>query len=444
MSTTLKLLLTLGVFLLTTAAHAADLPRRAAFGISMANTLSPDVRSAQKLAADEGALIIQVQPGLTGDAAGLKAGDVLVTLDGKRIGSPADVSAVIRSKKVGETMAIGYVRNAARATTSVAVKATPFETATDLDIAYGAVTTNDGVRRTVVARPRSSGRLPAVILAGGLGCYSIDYPLDEKNAYRQLLYGITRAGFVTMRVEKSGMGDSTGKPCAEVDLDTEVDGLAAGLRALKKLPGVDASRVFILGHSMGGVTGPLAALKEPVKGLFVFETLGVTWYEYELINTRRQLKLGGETPANIGAQMAQKQWCSHRHLIDRAPRAEILKARPDCADFIAYPASDAFMQQVAAQNLPDLWLKLKGVDVGVLYGAADFVTGREESMAIVEAANAARAGSGEYIELPDMDHFLLQAPSQAASFQRIQSGGAPVFHPKLVKTVTNWLKSKSR
>ena len=82
--------------------------------------------------------------------------------------------------------------------------------------------------------------------------------------------------------------------------------------------------------------------------------------------------------------------------------------------------------------------------IGVLYGKADFVTGVEESMAVVDAANAARAGSAQYIELPDMDHFLLQAESQAASFKRMQSGGAPVFHPKVTSTVTDWLKSKSR
>lgn len=445
MSASSRLLLSAGIYLLTAATHAtaADLPRRPALGVAMANTLPADVRTAQKLAADEGVLILQVQPGLSADAAGLKAGDVLIMLDGKRLGSPADVSAVFRTKQIGDTMAIGYVRNAARATTSAALKATPFETAPDLDIAYGAVDTNDGLRRTIVSRPRTSGRLPAVLFIGGVGCYTFDYPLDEKHAYRQLAHGLTRQGFVTMRVEKSGMGDSTGKPCTEVDLDTEVDGYAAGLRALKNLPGVDTSRVFIIGHSIGGVTGLLVAVEEPVKGLFLMETLGLSWFEYELINTRRQLKLGGETPANIGAQMILKQWCTHRLLIDRAPRAEILRAKPECADVMAYPASDAYMQQVAAQNPPDLWLKLKGVDVGVLYGAADFVTGVEESMAVVDAANAARAGSAQYIELPDLDHFLFQAPSQAASLRRLESEAAPVFHPKLVETVTTWLKSKS-
>jgi alpha-beta hydrolase superfamily lysophospholipase len=141
--------------------------------------------------------------------------------------------------------------------------------------------------------------------------------------------------------------------------------------------------------------------------------------------------------------MQLKQWCSHRLLIERAPRADILKAKPDCADFISYPASDAYLQQIAAQNNAGLWAALKGVDVAVLYGGADFVTGVEESQALVEAANAARPGSATYIEIPDMDHFLMQSPSQAAAFQRMQSGGQAQFHPKLGQTVIDWLKSKA-
>jgi hypothetical protein len=434
----------LSVALTASAVAAADLPRRPALGVSLANELPADVRAAQKLAPNEGVLVIQVQPGLSADAAGLKAGDVLITLDGKRLGTSADVTTAIPGKRVGDVLNIGYVRSAARATANVALKAMPFETAADLDITYGAVSATGGLRRTVTVRPKTAGRHPAVLMVTGIGCYPADAPLNEQDGYRQLVNGLARQDFVVMRVEKSGIGDSTGKPCAQVDLETEVDGNVAGLRALKQMPGVDSARVFIVGHSIGGVTGPLVARKETVKGLFVFETLGLNWFEYELLNTRRQLKLGGETPANIAAQMHLKAWCSHRHLIDRMPRAELLKAKPECADLTVYPTSDAYIQQVAAQNLPDVWAKLKGVDVAVLYGKADFVTGVEESMALVAAANAARAGSATYIELPDLDHFLLQAESQAASFQRLQTGGTPVFHPKLVTTVADWLKSKSR
>src|SRR5438270_686022 len=79
-------------------------------------------------------------------------------------------------------------------------------------------------------------------------------------------YGLTRAGFVTMRVERGGMGDSQGPPCMSpaVDLQAEVRGYVAGLKALKEYPFVDAKQVFIVGLSIGGVEAPLVAEQVPV------------------------------------------------------------------------------------------------------------------------------------------------------------------------------------
>jgi uncharacterized protein len=444
MRTLLKHVLLLALMLIASAtAQAVELPRRPAFGIAMSNSMPPDVRAAQKLGPNEGVLIVAVQPGLSGANAGLAKGDIVVALDGKPMSSSAEVIAVLRTKRPGDQLKIDYVRNATRATTTATLVPTPLETSADIEVIYDAVASGSSIRRTVITKPKGAGRHPAVLLVGGIGCYPIDNPASENEGYRPLITSLTRQGFVTIRVEKSGIGDSTGTPCSEVNLDTEVEGYTAGLRALKKLSYVDAKRTFIVGHSIGGVVGPLVAAQEPVRGLFVLETVGLTWYEYELINTRRQLKLGGAQPAEIGAAMLVKQWCSHRMLIDRAPRAEILKAKPECAEFMSYPASDAYLQQIAAQNNAGLWAALKGVDVAVLYGAADFVTGVEESKALVDAANAARAGSATYIEIPDMDHFLLQSPNQAAAFQRLQSGGQAPFHPKLGQIVGDWLKSKS-
>lgn len=445
MRTLLKHVLLIALVLTASAAaQAVDLPRRAAFGIAMNHNMPPDVRAAQKLGPNEGVLIVAVQPGLSGANAGLKNGDIIVALDGKPMASSAEIIALLRNKRPGDQLKIDYVRNAARATTTATLVPAPIETSPDIDVIYDAVASGSSIRRTVITKPKGGGRHPAVLIVGGIGCYPIDNPGSENEGYRPLITSLTRQGFVTIRVEKSGIGDSTGTPCSEVNLDTEVEGYTAGLRALKKLSYVDAKRTFIVGHSIGGVVGPLVAAQEPVRGLFVLETVGLTWYEYELINTRRQLKLSGAPPAEIGAAMILKQWCSHRMLIDRAPRAEILKAKPECADFMSYPASDAYLQQIAAQNNAALWTNLKGVDVAVVYGAADFVTGVEESQALVEAANAARAGSAIYIEIPDMDHFLLQSPNQPAAFQRMQSGGPAPFHPKLAQIVGDWLISKAK
>lgn len=64
---------------------------------------------------------------------------------------------------------------------------------------------------------------------------------------------LTRRGLVTVRIENSGVGDSEGAPCPTVDLDNEAAGYAAALHAMEQYPYVDPSRVFLFGHSIGGI-----------------------------------------------------------------------------------------------------------------------------------------------------------------------------------------------
>ena len=91
---------------------------------------------------------------------------------------------------------------------------------------------------------------------------------------------LTAKGFVTIRVEKTGMGDSKGLPCNECDFHTEKQGFLDGLKQLKSLPYVDKQNIFIAGFSIGGVIAPLIAQPEPVKGIIVYGTAGRNWLEY--------------------------------------------------------------------------------------------------------------------------------------------------------------------
>jgi hypothetical protein len=245
-----------------------------------------------------------------------------------------------------------------------------------------------------------------------------------------------------MRVEKTGMGDSTGKPCAEADMRTELDGYLAGLRALKAKPYVDPARTFIVGHSIGGIVGPLAAAEEPVRGLVALETVGTTWTEYELANHRRQLALRGEKPAVIADKVTLRAWCMHELLARGRPRAEVEAERPDCRA-VTYPASDAYMRQIAAVNLPALWERLKP-DVLVVYGSSDYYTDAAQHQAVVEVVNAARPGAATFVEIPEMDHLMLRAKDQAASLARAQQGTPGVYHAEVEEVVGRWLRERSR
>ena len=83
-----------------------------------------------------------------------------------------------------------------------------------------------------------------------------------------------------MRSEKSGVGDSTGTPCRDVDFRSEVSLFTSALKKLKSYDFVDTENVFIFGHSAGGWVAPLVASEEPVKGIVVYGTVVRPFAEY--------------------------------------------------------------------------------------------------------------------------------------------------------------------
>jgi S1-C subfamily serine protease len=59
---------------------------------------------------DEGAFVQEVTPGSAAESAGLRAGDVIVSIDGQVVTSPADVASIVRSRAAGEEISVSYER----------------------------------------------------------------------------------------------------------------------------------------------------------------------------------------------------------------------------------------------------------------------------------------------------------------------------------------------
>jgi alpha-beta hydrolase superfamily lysophospholipase len=294
----------------------------------------------------------------------------------------------------------------------------PRERPPDFDVWYTSVATASGRRRVIVTHPRDQARHPAVLLVGGIGCFSIDSPTGI-DPYRDLMYHLTRRGYTTVRVEKSGVGDSQGAPCPSVDFETELAGYSAALRAVKRYPFVDSTRVFVFGHSIGGIAGPLVIARDssgpPVRGIAVLSTVGVSWYEYELANSRRQHRLAGQRPDSIEQSMQLKTRCAFRLLVGRESSAAIVASDPECKPYFVYPASDVYMQQVAAMNIGAIWSAVRS-PVLVMYAGSDFITSRDEHLQLVDAINAMHPGRATFADVPGIDHHLSAEPSARAAF----------------------------
>lgn len=106
---------------------------------------------------------------------------------------------------------------------------------------------------------------PAVLLLSGSGAHLRDgnrTPEHPYRPFRDIANALAGCGIATLRVDDRGMGGSAGVAATVSLTDTAADARAA-LATLHARPEIDAKRLFLLGHSYGGVVAPLVARDEP-------------------------------------------------------------------------------------------------------------------------------------------------------------------------------------
>jgi dienelactone hydrolase len=115
-----------------------------------------------------------------------------------------------------------------------------------------------GTLRGMLHRPAGDRRAPAVVLLHGFTGYHI----EDHRLFVQMARCLADAGFVVLRFDFYGSGDSDGD-FEECTVLTEVADAVAGLDWLTQQPGIDADRIGILGLSLGGCVAALLAGQDP-------------------------------------------------------------------------------------------------------------------------------------------------------------------------------------
>jgi uncharacterized protein len=449
-----SLCLMLGMFTSSSDAQTPDpLPRKVVMGAQLLPTTDED-RKAAKVDASAALKIGRVVPNLTADKLGLKTDDVVMSVDGKSIGSTAELTAYIAARKPGEALKV-IVARAGSTTTLVGVwneRAREANTAA-YNVEYGQVTSVRGRMRTIVTTPPKAGKHPALLFIQGVTLSSVDFPVtgDDNNSYARIVRSFAERGYVTMRMDKPGVGDSEGGPGTSVGFLHELDAYRQALKALVARGDVDADRVVIFGHSMGGLWGPMLAAETKIAATIVSGTTFRTWVEYSMENTRRQSALAGATVVDIDREIKLRSALFHYYFNDRMNPDAILKKYPTLAELIKedFPdmntwagRSHEFWREVNDVNLPATWEKASG-KVLALWGESEFVSGEIDHTMIEAWVNKLRPGSATYKRVPQSDHGFSLTTSPADSLSKWGKLEAK-FNPNIIQITHDWLADALR
>jgi hypothetical protein len=414
----------------------APLPRKAVLGASLADLIPAEAASGP------GVKILAVSPGLTAAGLNLQPGDILQTINGKKVAARGEVAPLVRTWVSGANVTLKVLRAGKPVVvTGPAVERPKMKDTDAYTVQYGQVESLGKRIRVITTVPKGTGPFPTVMLIGGIGAYSIDGEFAA-TAYGNVLESFAKTGYVVVRVDKPGQGDSEGPAYTDLGFDQEMDAYLQALRLTKQNPAVNKNAIAIFGHSMGGSFGPLVAEKEPVAALAVYGTLARSWSEYVLENTRRQDMLAGATGGQTDQSIKQLYRVVNYLFEEGLSPAEVIKRKPDLKEYVNAMVPDGktysgvglpFFQALAKKNLAAAWEKCPA-QVLSIYGENDFISGRTDHELIAELVNKVRPGSAEFKLLPASDHGFFQTTSPADSMAKWGRPGA-ALNPAIIETL---------
>ncbi len=125
---------------------------------------------------------------------------------------------------------------------------------------------------TLATPERNEDTVPAVLLIPGSGQIDRDGYVENMkfatNLYKDLAHLVTSLGFISLRVDKRGVGKSGGD-FFETGMWDLVEDIEKCLGFLQEQSHVDPERIVILGHSEGCILATAVNARNPVDGLIL-------------------------------------------------------------------------------------------------------------------------------------------------------------------------------
>jgi uncharacterized protein len=150
---------------------------------------------------------------------------------------------------------------------------------TDIDVSIPGNGFN--IAATVTTPPAAASRLryPAVLLVPGSGPVDRDETVAGVPIFAQLAGALAQRGFVVLRYDKRGVGQSGGRTETTTLRDFAED-LIAAVKWVAKRKDVDTKRIAVAGHSEGGWIAMIAAAREKrIASLILIGTAGTSGVE---------------------------------------------------------------------------------------------------------------------------------------------------------------------
>jgi uncharacterized protein len=281
-----------------------------------------------------------------------------------------------------------------------------------------------------VSVPNGPGPFPALVLVHGSGPNDRDESIGPNKPFRDLAWGLASKGVVVLRYEKRtkehGAKLISLTKTLTVKEETIDDALAA-VTLLRQTPSVDAHRIFVLGHSLGGMLVPrIGRLDAGIAGFVVLAGLTRPLEDVMLEQTIYILGLQGS--------------------VSEADKKKIEELRKQVDKVKNLKESDASTAESILAAPPSYWLDLRGYDppevartlahpMLVLQGERDY----QVTMKDFDRWKTALGGrkNVEFKSYPKLNHLAIEGEGKSTPSEYEKGGHVAAY---VIEDIAGWIK----
>jgi len=346
-------------------------------------------------------------------------------------GRPLDGSITIdsRSRLVRLDLPAAGLRVVRSELAGVAVRSQPVRNPNDTDVLIPMPGFSIAGTLTM---PKEPGKLrrPAVVLVAGSGSVDRDEVVADVPIFAQIAAGLADQGFIVLRYDKRGVGQSGGRS-ERVTIQDYADDLVTAIRWLAKREDVDPRQIAVAGHSEGGAVAMLAAAHEnKISALILIAAPGMRGADLVLEQQRHALDLISASDQERKAKIELQARIQEAVITDKGWES-IPKELREQADSAWFRSLLLFDPAKVMPEIEQPILIIQGdLDQQVLPHHADQLSAL--------ARNRKKSPPVEAVHLPGINHLLV--PAKTGDVAEYSSLTDKTVTPAVAKAIANWLK----
>jgi dienelactone hydrolase len=283
----------------------------------------------------------------------------------------------------------------------------------------------------VLTLPKGKGPFPAVVMLHGSGSHDADETVGANKPLRDLAWGLAARGVASVRFEKrtythaGKVKDVQEKFTVKEEV---VDDALAAVKLARSRQEIDPKRVFVLGHSLGGMMAPrVGALDPQLRGLILLA--GCTRPLEDLVLEQLTYL------ASLHGKLSDEEKSELEKIKKQVEKAKDPKLSPDTpAKEMPLGAPARYWLALKAYDQKATVAKLK-MPILVLQGERDYQVTMEDFAGWKKAL--ARSKAATFKSYPSLNHLFMEGKGKAKPEEYFRPGHVA---KEVVEDIATWVK----